>query len=73
MITVTFTNSDGSGFADMIQIPEGTTAGQLFAEKCSGRSADSYTIRVNRQNAAYNQILKQGDRVSFTFKKVAGA
>ncbi len=37
-----------------------------------GKPAD-YLIRVNRQPAAANQLLSEGDRVSVTPTKIEGA
>ena len=51
---------------------EGTTVAKLFQQRVNGVAAD-YLIRVNRQPAASDQILKQGDRVSFTPTKIEGA
>ena len=34
-----FLNNDGGGFADQIDIPEGTTLGQLFARRSPTRPA----------------------------------
>ncbi len=68
-----FINNDGGGFADYIEIPEGTTIAQLFAERISrGKPAD-YLIRVNRQPIASDSVLMEGDRVSVTPTKIEGA
>jgi hypothetical protein len=70
---ILFINCDGGGFADHLEIAEGTTVGTLFSQKASyGKPAD-YLIRVNRQPAAANQVLQEGDRVSFTPTKIEGA
>ncbi|NLX96909.1 MAG: RnfH family protein [Rhodopirellula sp.] len=66
-------NNDGAGFADHIDVPEGTTVQKLFAQTVpSGRPQD-YLIRVNRQPVAADQTLQPGDRVSFTPVKIEGA
>ena len=69
---VLFINNDGGGFADHIQIPDGTTVGGLFKERVSGES-QNYLILVNRQPATADQVLQEGDRVSFTPTKIEGA
>lgn len=70
---VLFINCDGGGFADHIDVPDGTTVGTLFCEKVPyGKPAD-YLIRVDRQPAAANQVLHEGCRVSFTPTKIEGA
>jgi sulfur carrier protein ThiS len=66
-------NNDGAGFADYIDVAEGTTVEKLFAQRIPhGRSAD-YLIRVNRQPVASDQVLQEGDRVSITPTKIEGA
>ena len=70
---VLFINCDGGGFADHLDVADGTTVGTLFCEKVPyGKPAD-YLIRVNRQSAAANQMLQEGDRISFTPTKIEGA
>ena len=70
---VLFINCDGGGFADHLDIAEGTTVGTLFCEKVSYGKASDYLIRVNRQPAPANQVLQEGDRISFTPTKIEGA
>jgi sulfur carrier protein ThiS len=66
-------NNDGAGFADHVEIAEGTTVEQLFAQRVPhGKPAD-YLIRVNRQPVPANQVLQEGDRVSLTPTKIEGA
>ncbi len=72
-MNVLFVNCDGGGFADHLDIAEGTTVGVLFCEKVPyGKPAD-YLIRVNRQPAPANQVLQAGDRITFTPTKIEGA
>ena len=72
-MTLFFINNDGGGFANRIDIPEGTTVASLFAEKMPGRKAADYLIRVNRQPAVADQILNTEDRVSITPTQIEGA
>jgi sulfur carrier protein ThiS len=65
-------NNNGGGFADYIEVPEGTTVSKLFDEQIRGKPAD-YLIRVNRQPVAPDQILQAGDRISITPVKIEGA
>ena len=68
-----FINNDGGGFANKIEAEKGTTVAALFQERVpNGKPAD-YLIRVNRQIAVAEQVLKAGDRVSFTPVKIEGA
>jgi len=70
---ILFINNDGGGFADHIDIPDGQTVQQLFAARLPHASPRSYLIRVNRQPVTPDQVLQNGDRVSFTPTKVEGA
>ena len=66
-------NNDGGGFADYVEVDEGTTVEQLFEEKMSGRKSADYLIRVNRLPSTADQILQPGDRISITPTKIEGA
>jgi sulfur carrier protein ThiS len=70
---VLFINNDGGGFADHVDVAEGTTVRELFKQQVAGGKPDSYLIRVNRQPVAADQVLHEGDRVSFTPVKIEGA
>ena len=59
-------NNDGGGFADHMDISEGTTIAQLFADKLPSRTTEDYLIRVNRQPIPREYILQDGDRVTIT-------
>jgi sulfur carrier protein ThiS len=68
-----FINNDGGGFADTIDVADGTSIAQLFEQRVPhGKPAD-YLIRINRQPVAAEQILRDGDRVSVTPTKIEGA
>ncbi len=66
-------NNDGAGFADYIEVTEGTTVEKLFAQRISHGKPQDYLIRVNRQPCASDQVLQEGDRVSITPTKIEGA
>ena len=66
-------NNDGAGFADHVQVPEGTTVQNLFAQTVPKGKPQDYLIRVNRQPVAADQVLQEDDRVSFTPVKIEGA
>ena len=70
---VLFINNDGGGFADYVEIVEGATVEQFFGERVPSGHAEDYLIRVNRQPAAADQVLREGDRVSITPTKIQGA
>jgi len=72
-LKILFVNNDGGGFADYIELPHGTSVTELFDQKMKGAKAENYLIRVNRQPAARDQVLVEGDRVSMTPTKIEGA
>lgn len=70
---ILFINNDGAGFADQIEIDNGTNVQQLFEQKIPHGTPDSYLIRVNRQPTTSDYVLQPGDRVSITPTKIEGA
>ena len=66
-------NNNGGGFADHIDIAEGTTVTQLFEQKIADGNPADYLIRVNRQPCTADQVLREGDRISITPTKIEGA
>ena len=66
-------NNDGGGFADYMELDENTTVIQLFQKQTGGANSGDYLIRVNRQPCAADQVLHDGDRISFTPTKIEGA
>ena len=70
---VLYINNDGGGFADYVDVPEGTTVEQFFQKELPGRQPEDYLIRVNRQPVSREQVLQDGDRVTVTPTKIEGA
>ena len=66
-------NNNGAGFADFVEIADGTTVQKLFAERIPHGRVQDYLIRVNRQPVPTDQVLLEGDRVSITPTKIEGA
>jgi hypothetical protein len=66
-------NNDGGGFADYINVEAGLSVQQLFEQQVPYGKPRDYLIRVNRQPTAPDQLLQEGDRVSFTPTKIEGA
>ncbi len=66
-------NNDGGGFADHIDVAQGTTVIQFFDKKMVGRRPEDYLIRVNRQPVARDYVLQEGDRITMTPTKIEGA
>jgi len=68
-----YINNEGSGFADHIEVAEGTTIAQFFQDKMPGRKPTDFLIRVNRQVVPGDYVLQQGDRVTVTPLKIERA
>ena len=66
-------NNDGGGFADYVEVAEGTTVRDMFQREVKMGKPDDYLIRVNRQPVSSDQMLREGDRISFTPTKIEGA
>jgi hypothetical protein len=66
-------NNDGGGFADYLEVSEGTSVREMFQQQVPTGKPDQYLIRVNRQPVASDQVLREGDRISFTPIKIEGA
>ena len=70
---ILFINNLGGGFADFINVEEGTTIDKLFKEKMPNENAADHLIRVNRQPVPKDYVLKENDRVTITPTKIEGA
>jgi sulfur carrier protein ThiS len=70
---VLFINNDGAGFADYLDIAEGTTVDTFFQRQLPDGRPGDYFIRVNRQPVPQDYVLKEGDRVTMTPLKIEGA
>ena len=70
---IMYINNDGGGFADFINVEEGTNIEKFFKQKMPHEEAADYLIRVNRQPVAKDYIIKENDRVTITPTKIDGA
>jgi len=70
---ILFINNLGGGFADFINVEEGTDIEKLFKQKMPLEQAQDYLIRVNRQPVPKDYVLKENDRVTITPTKIDGA
>ena len=66
-------NNLGGGYADYVDVAEGTTVEKFFQERLPNEKAQDFLIRVNRQPVARDQVLREGDRISATPVKIEGA
>ncbi len=70
---ILFINHLGGGFADFINVEEGTSIDKLFKQKMSNENSEDYLIRVNHQPVPKDYVLKENDRVTITPTKIEGA
>jgi len=70
---ILFINNLGGGFADFINVEEGTNIEKLFKQKMPNEQSADYLIRVNRQPVPKDYVLKENDRVTLTPTKIEGA
>ncbi len=70
---ILYINNDGGGFADHVEVAEGTTVEAFFRERMPGCKPDDYLIRANRQPVPREYVLREGDRLTLTPTKIQGA
>jgi len=70
---VLFISNSVAGFADHIEVADKTTVAQLFKQQMPSQRPGDFLIRVNRLPAEADQVLQDGDRVSFVATKIVGA
>lgn len=70
---ILFINNNGAGFADYLDIQNGTTVEAFFRERMHGCTESDYLIRVNRQPVARDYVLQENDRITVTPVKIEGA
>ena len=66
-------NASGAGFANPVEIDEGTSTEKLFNDHIGAGKESNYLVRVNRMPVARDQVLQEGDRVSITPIRIEGA
>lgn len=73
-IRVSLVCNDGTGFADYVDISEGSTLRDLVAAKTNLGDPKNYVISLNGSGVPLsNQVLRNGDRISITPNKIQGA
>jgi len=68
-----YINNLGGGFADYVDVNDGTTVEQFFQERMAHERPEDYLIRVNRQPVPREYVLQENDRVTLTPTKIEGA
>jgi len=74
-IRVFLTSTSDTGFADYISLPAGSTIKNLWERHMGTQDPSKYVIRVERHQGRLpvDFILQDGDRVTVSPHKVAGA
>ena len=70
---ILYINNNGGGWADYVDIAEGTPVEQFFKDRMPGDKPVDYLIRVNRQSVSRDTVLKEADHVTITPLKIEGA
>ena len=70
---VLWINNDGGGFADYVDVAQGTTVQKFFEQQLPNRHPTDFLIRVNRLPVADDYVLQDGDRITMTPTKIEGA
>ncbi len=70
---ILYINNAGGGFADYVDVTDGTNVEKFFSEKLPARTPEDFLIRVNRQPVSRDYVLQEGDRVTITPTKIEGA
>lgn len=73
MIRVKFINNLGTGFASEFEIQEGTVLAQFVSEQVGENPAYDYAISVNRGPEVAEYVLRDGDKIAVTPRKMDAA
>ena len=72
-VKILFLNNGGSGYADYVEVAEGTTISQFIQSRLPNYKPGDLLIRVNRQPVPADYVLQPNDRASATPQKIEGA
>ncbi len=67
---VLYINNHGGGFADFVEVEDGTTIGAFFNRRMPDAVSEAYLIRVNRELTTADRVLRENDRVTITPTKI---
>lgn len=68
-----YVNNVGGGYAETLDVQDGMTISAFFTRQMPNASAKEYAVRVNRNPVEADYQLRDGDRVTITPAKIAGA
>jgi len=72
-VKIFFVNNQGGGYAETLDVADGMSIKAFFDRQMPNARADQYAIRVNRNPVDSDYVLRDGDRVTITPAKIAGA
>jgi len=64
-------DNQNGGFADFVDTQDSITVEKFLEDR--GINPASFLVRINRQTVAMSYTLQEGDRISVTPTKIAGA
>lgn len=70
---ILYINNEGGGFADYVNVSEGTNINKFFNQNMPDSTPEDFLIRVNRQPVPGDYVLQENDRVTITPTKIDGA
>ena len=68
-----FVNNQGGGYAETVEVSDGMSIESFFQRQLPGADPEKYSVRVNRNPIEAEYTLCDGDRVTITPAKIAGA
>jgi putative ubiquitin-RnfH superfamily antitoxin RatB of RatAB toxin-antitoxin module len=71
--TIKVCDTDSGGLTQEVRVPDGCTVRDYFRQNKAGCDMEQYRIRINEQPATPTQMLYDGDRMSISRAKLAGA
>jgi len=69
---VSFSNNESGAATKRLEVPNGTTVSQLVRRNMPHFNGGRHQVRVNREMAAPEDILEDGDAVTVLPNKVGG-
>jgi sulfur carrier protein ThiS len=72
-VRIFFVNNQGGGYAETLDVQDGMSISAFFARQMPNADPEKYAVRVNRNPVEKDYTLRDGDRVTITPAKIAGA
>ncbi|MCE5184997.1 MAG: MoaD/ThiS family protein [Planctomycetaceae bacterium] len=72
-MNILYINNNGGGFARQVYVDPGMTIADFFQHEKEGAPSNNSSIRVNGEIVTADYELQDGDKVTVTPTKMAGA